>query len=92
MSWSVSAIGKPFAVKAALAVQFAVAKSSTQHIAQECDAVAAIEAAVNSQLDFLADVPEIAVHVRANGSVHKHGTSGSANCSLTFETIHGFKD
>jgi hypothetical protein len=93
MSWSVNAIGKPSAVKAHLETQFAAAKLGTEHIPQERDSVAAIEAAVNSQLDFLAEVPGIAVHVQAGGSAWKGVTAqlqGSATCNLKFETIYGF--
>lgn len=94
MSWSVSSIGKPSAVKALLAEQFSAAKLGTAQIPLEQAAVAAIEVAVNSQLDFLADVPGVAVHVQASGSVCKDGATtpvwGSAACNLKFETFSGF--
>jgi hypothetical protein len=69
MSWSIQAVGKPEAVKAALAEQFKNAALSTVHIPHEQDSVIAIQAVVNEQLDFLmVNNPSSAVAVKANGS------------------------
>ena len=98
MSWSVSAIGKPGAVKASLATQFAAAKESTKYIPQEQASVAGIEAAVNAQLDLMASAAVLnAVSVSASGSasVRKNGdsqppTTVTATISLDFKTLYGF--
>lgn len=69
MSWSVSAVGKPAAVKAALQPQFQYAKGSTSHIAHEQASVCSVEEIVNGQLDFMAShAPTTPVTVKASGS------------------------
>ena len=89
MSWSVSAIGKPAAVKAALAPQFQRAKDGTANIAAEQAAVAYVEAAVNVQLDFLAGgAKPPAVQVTASGSARSDGSASEVRMEV--KTLHGF--
>ena len=98
MSWSVNAVGKPVAVKASLAKQFASAKDATKYIPEEQASVVGIESAVNAQLDLMASAAvQNAVSVTANGSasVRKDGeaqppTTVQASCTLEFKTLYGF--
>lgn len=69
MSWSVQALGKPMAVKVALATQFTSALSSTLHMKAEHEAVQSIERAIDVQLDFLVEHnPDALVRISASGS------------------------
>lgn len=90
MSWSVNAMGKVAAVRAALAVQFANAKSGTAHIPHEQRSVVLVEEIVNDQLDFLAGTPTKVVRVEASGSAHKSADSGYSQVKLLVEPVSGF--
>jgi hypothetical protein len=92
MSWSVGAVGKPRAVKVALAAQFRSAKESTKHIPHEHASVGQIEGVVNGQLDFLAALKNpIAVQVSANGSAYTSSDgTGNTNVEMKVQPIHGF--
>lgn len=96
MSWSVGSVGKPAAVKAALAAQFDRAKQSTAGIPHECESVGLIEQIVNGQLDFLTDLPGVAVTVAASGSAYKSLSAtpptGNSSVSLSVTPIYGFAD
>jgi hypothetical protein len=92
MSWSVSAIGKPAAVKIALAKQFESAKNSTKNMPHENESVGAIETIVNGELDFLAArTNPLAVQVTGSGSAY-YSSDGTGSTQLQFEVkpIHGF--
>lgn len=89
MSWSVSAVGKPAAVKASLATQFENAKKNTAWCKPESESVGHIESAVNVLLDSMLQTQ--AVSVSANGSCHNdNGILRSADTSITFKTLYGF--
>lgn len=93
MSWSVSAIGKPTAVKNALVKQFEQAKSQTSHIPAETESVTLIEQLVNKQLDFLAAASAGAVKVVCSGSCspgNPPAWPGSTQVKAEVETIYGF--
>lgn len=90
MSWSVNAVGRPAAVKTALVQQFENAKKSTANVPHELASVGLIEQIVNDQLDFLADVPNVAVNVAANGSAYKSGQNGSSSVRVSVEPLHGW--
>jgi hypothetical protein len=95
MSWSVEAVGKPAAVKSALASQFEAAKKSTANISHEQEAVVEIESVVNGQLDFLAaHNGASAVTVKASGSASlaPPGASWPSTTQVALEVspIHGF--
>lgn len=93
MSWSVGAVGKPVAVKAALATQFASAIKNTAGIPHESESVVLVEKIVNGQLDFLAalESPQ-AVTVMASGSAWKpvKGPGGSSQVEMKVTPISGF--
>jgi hypothetical protein len=92
MSWSVSAFGKPAAVKASLAKQFTSAKESTKSVPHEQESVGSIESVVNGQLDFLAARKEPgAVQVTASGSAWLDATgAGSTQVEMKVQPMHGF--
>lgn len=93
MSWSVSSIGKPAAVKAALAAQFESAKKSTANVPHEQESVGLVEQIVNGQLDFLTDIPNVAVRVDANGSAYKSTVppvSGSTSIKVEVTPLYGW--
>lgn len=91
MSWSVHAVGKPAAVKIALVQQFAAAKQSTAGIRHENVSVDYVEQIVNDQLDFLVDIPNMAVTVAASGSAYKSGSGvGSSQISVKVDPIYGW--
>jgi hypothetical protein len=95
MSWSVTAVGRPKAVKAALVQQFADAKKSCAWIPEEAASVGHAEDFVNAQLDLLAPDPKSAVRVSASGSAakeseHQSTVSRYASSSITVENIYGF--
>lgn len=95
MSWTIGAIGKPAAVKAALKKQFESARQGTANVPHEQASVDSIEQIVNGQLDYLVDVPGTAVKVAANGSAYKsmHGDaalSGHSSVTLTVEPVYGY--
>ena len=90
MSWSVSAIGKPAAVKKSLAGQFDQAKKQTARLPHESESVALIEQIVNGQLDYVADLPGVVTQVAAQGSAYKQGTQGNSEVALTVKQIYGF--
>ena len=92
MSWSVSAVGKPAAVKVALAKQFEHAKSGTRHIPHEHESVGQVEAIVNGQLDFLAArTSPMAVQVSGSGSASQASDGGgSTEVRLEVKPLYGF--
>ncbi len=105
MSWSVSAVGKPAAVKAALVASFEQAKRNTANMPHEQAGVNAAEAAVNAELDFLATINNpgpVAVKVEASGHAYytdvnepvgdavKTKRSGSSSFSVKVEPLYGF--
>lgn len=90
MSWSVNAMGRLAAVRAALATQFTNAKSSTAHIPHEQRSVGLVEEIVNDQLDFLAGTPTKVVRVEASGSAYKSTDSGYSQVKLLVEPVSGF--
>ena len=92
MSWSVSAVGKPAAVKASLAKQFESAKQSTKQMPHENAAVGNVEAIVNGELDFLGQCANAsAVTVSASGSAYRSTDgSGSTQVKLEVSPIYGF--
>jgi len=93
MSWSVSCLGKPSAVKSALAKQFEAAKRSTASVPDEQKAVEFAEQIANLAMDFLVDVPGIAARVSGGGSAYKSSgppTSGSFGFKLEIEQLYGF--
>lgn len=91
MSWSVGAVGKAAAVKAALVPQFASAKESTKAIPHEQRSVGLVEQLVNDQLDFLAamEVPQ-AVEVSAAGSAWTDKARGYSQVEVKVKNIPGF--
>jgi hypothetical protein len=92
MSWSVTAIGRPKAVKESLAKQFENAKRQTAHIPEEQKSVETIEQLVNTQLDFADSVGSGAVQVSASGSCSKGSGSypGATQMAVDLKTIYGF--
>lgn len=101
MSWSVNAIGKPAAVKAALAASFEQAKKNCASVPHEADAVGIAEQLVNNQLDFLATInnPPTAVKVEASGSAYFSDNaqadttvkrSGASNVKVEVQPVYGF--
>ncbi len=93
MTWSVSSVGKPAAVKASLASQFASAKKGTEGYPHECESVSLIEKIVNDQLDFLGALsPVPAVRVSAHGSCWKpaSGAGGDSSVKLEVAVVPGF--
>jgi len=92
MSWSVSAVGKPAAVKASLAKQFESAKQSTKSVPHEQESVGSIESVVNGQLDFMAARKEpSAVQVSASGSAWSDANgAGSTQVEMKVMPLHGF--
>lgn len=95
MSWSVSSVGKPSAVKAALVKQFAQAKDNTKSMPHEHSTVLAIEQAVNAELDFLAQFQGVAVKVEGNGSAYINSNaagdkSGSSQMAVSVQPLYGF--
>lgn len=83
MSWSVNATGKPAAVKAALVEQFANAQKNTAAIPEESRTVELVEQLVNTQLDYMMEIPKQAVSVSAGGSAYKPSTYPQGGGSLT---------
>lgn len=92
MSWSVSAVGRPEAVKQSLAKQFESAKSATSYILHEQRSVAIIESLVNNELDAIKDADRMkVVKVEANGTASsQNGRVLSSQVSLKIEPIYGF--
>jgi hypothetical protein len=92
MSWSVSAVGKPAAVKKQLANSFEQAKKNVAHVPHEAAAVAAVESLVNAELDFQSDNGIEAVRVEAGGSACVKGASypGNSQVSVKVEPIYCF--
>ena len=91
MTWSVNAVGKPLAVKAALVAQFKQAYVGTAHMPHEQATVAAAEQMVNTELDFLAGCKGVAVHVQGGGSAYKDTQgNGSTSMTLKVEPLYGF--
>lgn len=96
MSWSVSALGKPAAVKKYLAAQFESAKRATAGIPEENLGVASVEALVNAQLDFAVANLVGAVKVEASGSFCRGSKSelaswpGSCQTKLDIQSMFGF--
>lgn len=92
MSWSVSAIGKAAAVKAALSKQFESAKLSTKNMPHENASVVAAETIVNGELDFLAartNPPAVTVSAGGSAYLSSDGT-GSTTVKLEVTPMHGF--
>jgi len=89
MSWSVSAIGKPPAVKATLTKQFDRAKNATKGIPTEAEAVALAEQLVNNQLDFAIAQGVGAIKVDVYGSISPASkaelSSYPASCKVKVE-------
>jgi hypothetical protein len=94
MSWSVSALGKPAAVKGVLAKAFESAKQSTANYEHERLSVEAAETLVNRELDHAVTEGVKAVTVSASGSAHKASGSwpGSNQVRIIVEPIFGFID
>jgi|SRR6266850_907576 len=96
MSWSVSAFGRPAAVKAALAKQFESAKQSTAGIPEEQVQVVGIEQGINTQLDFAVANEIGAIKVEASGSYCRGSKSelrsypGSCQTKLDVQSIYNF--
>lgn len=91
MSWSVNAVGKASAVKAALVKQFEYAKNGTVSVPHEHESVKLVEQIVIGQLDFLASIdPPVAVLVQANGSAYRNPNSGHSSIQLKVEPLQGF--
>ena len=103
MSWSVSAIGKPAAVKAVLGPAFENAKKNTANMPHKQAGVNAAEAAVNAALDFLASINSpgpVVVRVEAGGHAYYTDTpatetepatrTGSSSFNLKIEPLYGF--
>jgi hypothetical protein len=92
MSWSVSAIGKPAAVKAALVQQFESARNATKHFQHEQDSVRHCESIINGELDFLAArTNPVAVRVEASGSAYSNADGvGSTQVKLEVTPLYGF--
>lgn len=78
MSWSISAIGKPAALKAALVKEFASRKESCKNVPHKVEAIGIAEQLVNNQLDFMAGL--------TNPGIAKVEASGSAYVSDTPQT------
>lgn len=93
MSWSVSALGRPAAVKSSLAKQFESAKLSTASIPEENLGVVSIEALVNAQLDFALTNKVGAIKVEASGSFCRGSSySGSCQTKLDIQSLYNFVD
>lgn len=93
MSWSVSCVGKPAAVKAALVAQFENARKGTASVPHEQQSVAFVEQLVNDQLDFLTAIPKMAVRVEAGGSAYKSAgppVSGSTSLKVDVQPLYGW--
>lgn len=93
MSWSVNAVGRPAAVKAALATQFENAKKNTASVPHEQASVGLIAQLVSNELDFLTDVPGMAVRVEASGHAYKSGsppTSASTSVKVDLQPLYGW--
>ena len=86
MSWSVAAIGKPAAVRAAIADQFAKGgKCAEPEETVRLEAAAMMDAALAGQTD-----PAKAVKVSASGSMSQSGTTISNSLSVSVEPLYGF--
>ena len=70
MSWSVTSIGPPAAVKAALIGQWAAARANPLVVnsPSQLATIGALQQAVTGQLDFLIAQGQAAVQVSASGS------------------------
>jgi hypothetical protein len=95
MSWSVSAIGKPAAVKAAINQQFEQCLpqlAKNEALKHEHASAALAQESIEAQLNFLIDnqIP-CAVRVEANGSAWFTPPShGYTNHNMKVELVAGF--
>jgi hypothetical protein len=94
MSWSVCAVGKPAAVKAAIKEQFASCLpqlAKNEALKHEHASAALAEESIEAQLNFLieSETP-IAVRVEAGGSAYVSGAYRGTNHNLKVELIGGF--
>jgi hypothetical protein len=92
MSWSLSGVGKPAALKARLQPQFEQAKKNVAHIEHEAKTVELAEQLVNGELDFLAQQNAAAVTVSASGSASIGSPTypGNSQVNVDVKPIYGF--
>lgn len=94
MSWSVCAVGKPEAVKAAIKKQFAECLPQLarhEELKHEHASAALAEETIEAQLNFLieSETP-VAVRVEACGSAYISGAYRGTNHNVKVELINGF--
>jgi hypothetical protein len=95
MSWSLSGVGKPAALKAKLQPQFEQAKKNVAHVEHEVKAVELAEQLVNGELDFLAEqAAPTPVTVSAGGSASNgnHAYPRTSQVTVSVQPIYGFAE
>jgi hypothetical protein len=94
MSWIVTSVGRPSAVKAALVSQFEQSKRNVAHYEPELKSVELAEQLVNAELDHSVAVGAKAVTVSASGSASKGSETypGTNQLSVSVQPIYNFQE